>query len=73
MSMIKIKFSSITHALKAKEILSSSGYNVRINKNSNSSAKVGCGYNIILSGDVNKISLQLDLHKVKYIGFELMT
>lgn len=70
--MVKIKFSSITHALKAKEILSSSGYNVKINKNSNPTANEGCGYSINLSGNMDKILIQLDLHKVKYLGFELI-
>ena len=72
MNMIKIKFSSITHALKAKEILLYSGYNVKMNKNQNPTAKEGCGYSVILSGNLDKILISLDLHKVKYIGYELM-
>lgn len=72
MNMVKIKFSSITHALKAKEVLSTLGYSVKINKNPNPSAKDGCGYSITLKGNVDKISVQLDLHKIKHLGLELI-
>ena len=72
MNIIKIKFSSITHALKAKEVLSYSGYKVKINKNPNPSVNEGCGYSINISGNADKILIQLDLNKVKYLGFELI-
>lgn len=72
MNKIKIKFSSITHALKAKEIFANLGIKVSINKNPNPSANDGCGYSIALSGNIDKILITLDLNKVKYLGYELI-
>lgn len=70
--MYKIKFSSVTHALKAKEILEKIGYRVKITKNLNPSRNEGCGYSITFSGDINRTTIQLDVNKVKYLGYELI-
>ncbi len=70
--MYKIKFSSVTHALKAKEIMENMGYRVKINKNSNPSKNEGCGYSIIFVGDINRAIVRLDMNKVKYLGYELI-
>ncbi len=70
--MYKIKFSSVTHALKAKEIIENMGYRAKINKNTNPSKNEGCGYSIIFIGDVNRVVIRLDINKVKYLGYELI-
>ena len=70
--MYKIKFSSVTHALKAKEIIEKMGYRAKVNKNSNPSKTEGCGYSINFLGDINRVTIQLDIHKIKYIGYELV-
>lgn len=70
--MYKIKFSSVTHALKAKEIMENMGYKVKINKNLNPSKNEGCGYSIIFVGDINRAMVRLEMHKVKYLGYELI-
>ena len=70
--MYKIKFSSVTHALKAKEIIEKMGYRVKINKNSNPSKNEGCGYSVNFLGDINRVTIQLDIHKIKYLGYELV-
>lgn len=70
--MYKIKFSSVTHALKAKEIMENMGYKVKINKNSNPSKNEGCGYSIVFVGDINHAMVRLEMHKVKYLGYELI-
>lgn len=70
--MYKIKFSSVTHALKAKEIMENMGYKVKINKNSNPSKNEGCGYSIVFVGDINRAMVRLEMHKVKYLGYELI-
>ena len=68
--MYKIKFSSVTHALKAKEIIENMGFRAKINKNTNPSKNEGCGYSIIFIGDVNRVVIRLDINKVKYLGYE---
>lgn len=70
--MYKIKFSSVTHALKAKEIIENMGFRAKINKNTNPSKNEGCGYSIIFIGDVNRVVIRLDINKVKYLGYELI-
>ncbi len=70
--MYKIKFSSVTHALKAKEIIEKMGHKVKINKNLNPSKNEGCGYSITFLGDINRVTIQLDIHKIKYLGYELV-
>ena len=70
--MYKIKFSSVTHALKAKEIIEKIGYRTKITKNLTPSKNEGCGYSITFSGDINRVTIQLDINKVKYLGYELI-
>ncbi len=70
--MYKIKFSSVTHALKAKELIENMGYRAKINKNTNPNKNEGCGYSIIFIGDVNRVIIRLDINKVKYLGYELI-
>lgn len=70
--MYKIKFSSVTHALKAKEIIETMGYRVKINKNTNPTKNEGCGYSINFVGDIKRVIIRLDINKVKYLGYELV-
>ena len=70
--MYKIKFSSVTHALKAKEIIENMGYKTRINKNLTPSKNEGCGYSLNFTGDINKVCVRLDIQKVSYLGYELV-
>lgn len=70
--MYKIKFSSVTHTLKAKEIIENLGYKTKINKNTNPRNNEGCGYSIAFNGDINRVINRLDMKKVKYLGYELI-
>lgn len=70
--MYKIKFSSVTHALKAKEIIENMGYRAKINKNTNPTKNEGCGYSINFKGDVSRVLVRLDINKIKYLGYELI-
>ena len=66
-----IKFSSVTHALRAKEIVEQRGSKAIIRKNSNPSRGEGCGYSMIVSENTDIINL-LKINHVKYIGYELI-
>ncbi len=72
MKTYKIKFSSVTYALKAKGVLEKAGYKVNLNKNSNPSAKDGCGYSIKLKCDIDRITMLLDINRIKYLSYEMV-
>lgn len=67
-----IRFSSVTYALKAKEIAEKNGGRVTVRKNSNPKKNEGCGYSLIVVGNTEKIINMLNLNRVKYIGYEMM-
>lgn len=69
MNRVNIKFSSVTHALRAKEIIEQNGGKATIRKNLNPSKDEGCGYNITATGDAEKIISLIKINKVKYIGY----
>lgn len=67
-----IRFSSVTYALKAKEIAEKNGGRVTVRKNPNPKKNEGCGYSLIVMGNAEKIINMLNLNRVKYIGYEMM-
>lgn len=67
-----IRFSSVTYALKAKEIAEKNGGRVTVRKNPNPKKNEGCGYSLIVIGNMEKIINMLNLNSVKYIGYEMM-
>lgn len=66
---VNIKFSSVTHALRAKEIIEQNGGKVIIRKNANPLKNEGCGYNIIATGDINKFIRLIKINRINYIGY----
>ena len=69
MDRVNIKFSSVTHALRAKEINEQNGGRVIIRKNPHPLKNEGCGYILIVTGDTVKIINLLKLNKINYIGY----
>ena len=65
---VNIKFSSVTHALRAKEIIEQNGGKANIRKNPNPKTGEGCGYSITLYGNVEKYINLIKINKIKYIG-----
>lgn len=68
MNRVNIKFSSVTHALRAKEIIEQNGGKAYIRKNSNPKKGEGCGYSITLYDNVDKYIKLININKIKYIG-----
>lgn len=66
---VNIKFSSVTYALRAKEIIEQNGGRAIIKKNPHPSVDEGCGYIVKASGNTEKIIKLINLNKVKYIGY----
>ncbi len=67
-----MKFTSITHALRAKEIIENNGGQAKIRKNLNPSKNEGCGYSVIATGNINKILSIININKINYIGYEYL-
>lgn len=68
MNRVNIKFSSVTHALRAKEIIEQNGGKAIIRKNPNPKQGEGCGYSITLYGNVEKFIRLIKINQIKYIG-----
>ena len=68
MNRVNIKFSSVTHALRAKEIIEQYGGKANIRKNPNPKQGEGCGYSITLYDNAEKYINLIKINKIKYIG-----
>lgn len=65
---VNIKFSSVTYAFKAKEIIEQNGGRVSLIKNPNPKKGEGCGYSLTVYGNVDKYIKLIKINKIKYIG-----
>lgn len=72
MNRAAIKFSSVTYALKAKEIVEHTGGRAAIRKNPVPSKSEGCGYSLLVDGDLKVIIDLLNMNKIKYISYEMI-
>lgn len=72
MKRVKIKFSSVTHAMNAKDIIQKNGGKVSMGKNTNSGNNEGCGYFLIIFGDTEKFLKILKINNIKFIGYDYL-
>ncbi len=70
MKRARIKFSSVTHALNAKNIVEKNGGRVTIGKNTNPGKNEGCGYYVIIFGDIEKYLNIIKINQIKVIGID---
>lgn len=63
-----IKVNSVTHAIKAKDVLSSNGFYARVIRNDKSVKKGGCGYAVAVDGDITRAEAVLRNNHVKVLG-----
>lgn len=68
MSKSYIKVNSVTHAIKAKEILSSNGFYAQVKRYDKLNRKDGCGYQVVVDGDVTRAEAILRNNHVKVLG-----
>ena len=59
-----IKLKSITHAIKAKDILDANGFKTQIVRNTKNSNTESCGYSVVIDGDIIRAE---DILKRNYI------
>lgn len=69
MNKMYIKFSSVTHAMRAKEIIELNGCKVIIRKNNKPLKNDGCGYVTVVTGNTNNVVNLLNINNIKYTGY----
>lgn len=70
MKRVKIKFSSVTHAMTAKDIIQKNGGRVSMGKNTNPGKNEGCGYFLVVNGDHERYLKLLNLNNIRYVGYD---
>jgi len=60
--------SSITYAIKGKDLLNKMGYKPSIERIPRHSADVGCGYGICIDGDEYYAKIQLERSGIRVLG-----
>lgn len=68
MSKSYFKVNSVTHAMKAKDVLSANGIYAQIVRNINTDKREGCGYSVMIDGDVEKAEAVLRRNHVRIVG-----
>ena len=63
-----IMVSSITYAIKGRDILKRHGYNAYIEKTPAGLDSAGCGYSIFINGDLNRAEEILNSSGIKLNG-----
>lgn len=63
-----IIINSVTHAMKAKSILSKHGIGSEVLKNRTSSLNEGCSYNLVVRGNVYKAEEILKRSEISVVG-----
>ena len=68
MSKSYIKVNSVTHAIKAKNLLNSQGIYAQVIRNDKPDKREGCGYAVFVDGDLSRAESILRNNHVKIIG-----
>ena len=68
MSKQLIMVSSITYAIKGRDVLRSKGYKAYIERTPGQLDKAGCGYSIFVNGDINAAEQILRNSGIKILG-----
>lgn len=68
MSKSYIKVNSVTHAIKAKNLLNSQGIYAQVIRNDKPDKRDGCGYSVLVDGDIHRAEMILRNNHVKIIG-----
>ena len=63
-----IKVKSITHAIKARDILNSDGFRAHVVRNTNQGMGESCGYAVTFEGDISKAENILHNYHVNTSG-----
>ena len=67
MQQYVISTGTITHAIKGRDVLRNEGYKARMERRVLSSVNSGCGYVLIISGDIERAKQILSEERVKVL------
>ncbi len=69
MSRSYLKVNSVTHAMKAKNVLTANGIYAQVVRNGNTDKREGCGYSVLIDGDAERAVSLLRANHVKFLGY----
>lgn len=69
MSRSYLKVNSVTHAMKAKNVLSANGIYAQVVRNDNTGKREGCGYSVLIDGDTERAAEILRRNHVRILGY----
>lgn len=58
---------TITYAIRGRDILRKNGFKASVERNSRGLGRLGCGYGIVVEGDIERAEEILRNHSVKMI------
>lgn len=65
-----ISIGTVTYALKGRDLLRKLGFKAYVERNSRDIGKYGCGYSIVVSGDIDKIADSLTENGIRIMNIE---
>ncbi len=68
MSQQRIQVSSVTYAIKGRDLLRSLGYQAYIERSKGNLEQHGCGYSIYVNGDRERIVEILNEHHIRVVA-----
>ncbi len=68
MQTYNIATGTITYAIKGRDILRNKGFKARIERRNSSLETLGCGYSIIVTGDLGQIESLLKASGIKILA-----
>lgn len=72
MNKVIFKFSSVTYAMRAKEVAENLGARAEVKKNPRPAKNEGCGYRLTVTGNPDRIVTAFDLNRIRYISYEMV-
>ncbi len=70
MKQQRLMVSSITYAIKGRDLLREAGFKAYIERTHTPGARQGCGYSILVSQNLQRAEQILREHQIKIIGID---
>ncbi|MBP3329433.1 MAG: DUF3343 domain-containing protein [Clostridia bacterium] len=64
-----IKVNSVTHAIKAKDVLNANGFKAQVVRKSKQGRSESCGYSVVIDGDITRAEAILRNYHVRTSGY----
>lgn len=63
----KIAIGTVTHAIRARDLLRKNGFSAKIERIDNVEERIGCGYTVVIEGELSKAREVLQKGGVKIL------